>query len=80
MQYTLRKIPKHLDRALRARAKLESKSLNEVAVEAIGRGLGLTDKPVKLRDLADISGTWCSDKKTDVALEEQREIDPELWR
>ena len=54
MQYTLREIPPTLDSELRQRAKAEGKSLNTVAIEALIRGTGLGDSPVRLRDLSDI--------------------------
>ncbi len=51
MQYTIRQIPPRLDRALRAEAKRTGKSLNEVAREALARGLGVSARPQKHRDL-----------------------------
>jgi hypothetical protein len=80
MQYTLRNIPPHLDRVLRQKAKEEHKSLNQVAIDALKRAFGLTDKPVKYRDLSDVAGAWVDDPAFDEALEDQRRIDPELWR
>ncbi len=35
MQYTVRKVPAALDKAIRGKARAEGKSLNEVAVEAL---------------------------------------------
>jgi plasmid stability protein len=80
MQYTLRNIPPELDRALRRRAKEEGRSLNEVAVDALRRALGVAAEPVKHRDLRDVAGSWECDPATDAALEDQRRIDPDLWR
>ena len=80
MQYTLRNIPPYLDDALRQRANDQGKSLNEVAVEILLEGLGMTGKPVKRRDLGDVAGTWETDPEMDAALLEQRQIDPDLWR
>lgn len=54
--------------------------MNDVAVEALLKGLGLGGKPVKHRDLGDIAGTWVDDPEIDEALAEQRRIDPGLWR
>lgn len=80
MQYTLRNVPKHLDRALRAQAKREGKSLNEVVIAALLRSLGVDgDQPVQ-RDLSDIVGTWQSDPDLELILDEQRRVDPGLWR
>ena len=80
MQYTLRNVPSRLDEALRLRARNEGKSLNEVALETLLLGLGLVGEPAKRRDLSDIAGTWAPDPAFDQALDEQRRIDPELWR
>jgi len=39
MQYTIRNVPKTLDEALRRAAREQDKSLNEVAIEALARGI-----------------------------------------
>jgi plasmid stability protein len=57
MQYTLRNIPRKIDKALRAKAKAERKSLNQAALDALKAGLGVPDDPAKKRDLSDIVGT-----------------------
>jgi hypothetical protein len=80
MQYTLRNVPPHLDRALRRRAREQQKSLNEVALDALLAGAGLAAKRVRRRDLRDLVGSWVEDPETEAALAEQRRIDPELWR
>ena len=80
MQYTLRSIPPVVDTLLRRRAREEGRSLNEVALEALQRGLGLAAAPLQQRDLTDIAGTWKTDRTTDSILAEQRQIDPDLWR
>lgn len=80
MQYTLRNVPAHVDRALRERSAREGKSLNEVATEALARGLELDAPSRRHRDLSSIAGSWVRDRDVDRALEEQRRIDPDLWR
>ncbi len=80
MQYTLRNVPRSVDHALRTRAQHERRSLNDVAIEALERGLGLTGQAVKQRDLGDVAGSWRADRATDDALAEQRGIDVTLWR
>jgi hypothetical protein len=80
MQYTLRNVPPQLDEALRSKAREERKSLNEVTLEALLVGTGLAGQPIRHRDLSDIAGSWISDPETDKVLQEQRRIDPELWR
>jgi len=80
MQYTLRNIPPHLDQALREKANREYKSLNEVAIEALSKALGLTERPIKFRDLSTLAGSWQNDGEIAQALAEQRTIDAELWQ
>lgn len=80
MQYTLRNIPETLDAALRERARASGKSLNEVAVEALGRGLGFTREALRHRELGDLAGTWRNDPAFDRAIVDQHAIDDELWK
>ena len=80
MQYTLRNVPPQLDRAFRHRAQEERKCLNEVALEALLQAFALKGEELKRRDLGDVAGSWIDGPKVDRALEEQRKIDPELWR
>jgi hypothetical protein len=80
MQYTLRKIPRAVDAALRRRARAERKSLNTVAIETLARGAGVTEGPMAQRDLADIAGTWVEDPDVDRALARQHRVDKRLWR
>jgi hypothetical protein len=80
MQYTLRRIPKQLDAALRRRARREGKTLNQVTLEALAEGLGLLEEPQKRRSVQDLVGARRKDPELESALEDQRRIDPELWR
>lgn len=80
MQYTIRNVPDHLDAALRSSAQDQGKSLNEVAIEALARGAGLSESPVRRRDLRNIAGTWKKDPAFEAALAVQDTIDPEMWR
>lgn len=79
MQYTLRNVPAAVDRALRALARREGKSLNDVVIGALTRALGLSDQPVRHRDLRDLAGTWQEDPEFDAALAESDRIDAALW-
>ena len=79
MQYTLRNIPNALDEALRRAAREHGKSLNEVAIEALARGAGVTGESRRQRDLGDIAGTWHNDAAFDSALAAQDSIDEEMW-
>lgn len=80
MQYTIRNVPMTLDQALRRRAREKGKSLNEVTVEALARGAGLTEERLQQRDLGDVAGTWRKDAAFDKALAAQHKIDKEMWR
>lgn len=79
VQYTIRGVPNSVDKALRARAKKENKSLNQVALEALQAALGL-DKPKVYTDLDEFIGTWVEDPEFDKAIAEQDQIDEEMWR
>jgi hypothetical protein len=79
MQYTVRRVSKQLDKALRAKAVREGKSLNEVALEALERGMGTRDAPVRYRSLHDLCGRWKDDPEFDAAVADQHCIDPDLW-
>jgi hypothetical protein len=68
------------DRALRDRAKREGRSLDEVAVEALARGVGVANGDVLFHDLDHLIGTWVEDPEFDAIIAEQRQVDPELWR
>lgn len=80
MQYTIRNVPKRLDAALRQVAREQSKSLNEVTIDALARGAGLSEEPTRRRDLSDIAGSWREDPAFDAAVAEQDMIQPDLWR
>lgn len=79
MQYTIRNVPETVDSALRKAARTQGKSLNEMAIEALTRGAGLTGQSIRQRDLADIAGTWREDPAFDRALATQDAVDEELW-
>src|SRR5216110_2273788 len=81
MQYTIRNIPKKVDQALRRKAKRQRRSLNEVAVEALGAGLGIISngERIRYRDLSDFAGTYVKDPGFEQAMKDQDRIDPEMW-
>jgi plasmid stability protein len=80
MQYTIRNVPDILDGALRRAARAQGKSLNEMTLEALARGAGITSESRRQRDLSDIAGTWRKDAAFDNALAEQDTIDKEIWK
>ncbi len=75
MQYTIRDIPEDVDKALRARARSEGKSLNQTVVNALRLGLRLDNLSPKKRDLSDVFGKSKPDPRLDKALAECRQID-----
>ena len=79
-QYTIRNVPDILDQELRERAKRRGMSLNEAAIDALRRGLGISDDVVEYDDLDDLVGTWKKDEAFDQALADQDTIEPGIWR
>lgn len=79
MQYTIRNVPRTLDEALRRAARERGKSLNEVTIEALTRGAGVTGERSPQRDLSDVTGTWRKDPAFDGAVAAQDTIDEEMW-
>ena len=65
---------------LRERARTEGRSLNSVTVDALARGLGLSDSELRYTDLDDLAGTWVSDPEFDRVVAEMDRIDEELWK
>jgi hypothetical protein len=79
-QYTLRAVPAVIDRALRRRAKQESKSLNAVTVEVLARGLALDAKPVEHHELDGLIGSWQEDPAFERAMADFERVDEEAWK
>jgi len=80
MQYTIRNVPDALDEALRGAARKQGKSLNEIAIEALARGAGVTGRRRPQRDLRDVAGSWRNDPEFDRAIAAQHMIDKEIWQ
>lgn len=78
-QYTIRNVPEAIDRELRERAKRKGITLNDAAVEAMKRGLGVAENDVVYGDLDDLIGTWKQDDEFDRAIEEQDKVDTDAW-
>jgi plasmid stability protein len=82
---TIRGIDTSLDQALRKAAKAESNSVNQLVVNILRERFGLAKAPRHTRrhhDLDELFGAWSENHYQDVenALQQQRGIDPELWR
>ncbi|HEV2391280.1 MAG TPA: hypothetical protein VG146_02850 [Verrucomicrobiae bacterium] len=80
VQYTLRGVPKAVDRALRRKSRQEGKSLNTVAVETLAEGLRVGGETLRYDDLQSLVGSWVEDPKFDAAVQAQDTVDPDLWR
>lgn len=78
-QYTIRNVTKQVDAKLRQMSYSEGKSLNDVALEALARGTGVSGDPIIYNDLDSIIGSWKDDPAFDAAIHEQDVIDPKLW-
>lgn len=79
MQYTVRNIPEQLDQELRRLARQEGRSLNDIALQAMARGIGYAPQPARHRDLSGIAGSWKEDPEFEAAVADQDAIDPGLW-
>ena len=81
IQYTVRDVPAHVDRALRRRASEEHKSLNQILREALAKDADDTGTPGVLHhDLDALAGQWDDDRDVDRALAEQDRVDEAMWR
>jgi plasmid stability protein len=79
-QYTIRAVPPAIDKALRERARREGKSLNQLVLEALRRGLGVDAPVAQFHDLDRLIGTWVDDPEFDAAIAAQDTVDEDLWR
>ena len=77
MQHTIRNVPDYLDAILRSSAQKQGKSLNEVTLAALVRGL--SEAPRKHRELADVAGSWRKDSAFDSAIAAQDTAGESIW-
>jgi hypothetical protein len=81
VQYTVRGVPAHVDRALRRQASEEGKSLNQLLRDALtNQAGGDVTSPILHHDLDALAGTWDGDPDFDRALAEQDRVDEAMWR
>jgi hypothetical protein len=81
VQYTVRSVPAHVDKALRRKAQNGRKSLNEVLRDALIREAEGTDVPERVyTDLDALAGTWVDVPGFDDAIEAQDRVEEALWR
>jgi hypothetical protein len=79
-QYTIRGVPRSVDRALRRKAREQGKSLNAFVIEALRTAAGVAAEAPEHHDLDAFIGSWVEDPETEAALREQRTIDEADWR
>ena len=81
VQYTVRSVPAHIDKALRRKAQQGRKSLNEVLRDALIRDAEGTDLPDRVyTDLDALVGVWTDVAGFDEAIQVQDRVDEALWR
>lgn len=78
-QYTIRGVPRSVDRALRKRADDQGRSLNAILLEVLTDAAAVAKAPRVHDDLDHLIGTWVHDPETERALADQRKVDPRDW-
>ena len=78
MTLMLEHLPESLTKALEDRAQREGRSVQEIALDALRKGLEGSELPK--RDLSDIVGTWKDDPAFDQALKDFERVDAEIWQ
>lgn len=80
VQYTIRGIPRDVDRALRQRARQSGKSLNETAIDMLREGLRINGSQRERHEFDDLIGSWVEDPAFEEAMADQDRIDEGMWR
>lgn len=90
MDVTIHDIPIELHQALTVRAAADQSTVAKALVEAAAERLGVKlsqkangaplEKPKKFRDLSFLTEGPPLEPEVIAALEEQRKIDPEMWK
>lgn len=70
-------LPEPLTQALHDRAKVEGRSVQEIAMDAMARGLHVGVPQPKNADFGDVVGTWADDPEFDEAMRDFERLDPE---
>jgi hypothetical protein len=77
IQYTLRGVPREVDRMLRQKAERRKQSLNQVIIdELVEATIGRRHRA----DFTDLAGRWVADPAFDEILAAQRQIDWDRWK
>jgi hypothetical protein len=76
IQYTIRGVPREVDRFLRRQAAQRKKSLNQVILDE----LAVATVGQRRADFSDLVGRWTPDPAFDEILAAQRQIDRDKWK
>ena len=82
IQHTIRDVPESVDSRLREKAAQEQISLNQAALQAMERGLGMADQPIRYRSLRSLlhkpedadRASWTE------ALTQMDRVNPDDWK
>jgi hypothetical protein len=77
IQYTIRGIPREVDRILRQKAARRKLSLNQLVVDELTVA---TVSRKQRADFSDLAGRWTPDPAFDEILAAQRRIDRDKWK
>lgn len=77
IQYTIRGIPREVDRILRQKAARRKLSLNQVVLDELTVA---TVARKQRADFSDLAGRWTPDPAFDEVLVAQRRIDRDKWK
>jgi len=77
IQYTLRGVPREVDRVLREWAERRKTSLNQVIINEL---VEMTIGRKRKADFSDLTGRWVPDPAFDEILAAQRQIDWDRWK
>lgn len=75
--YTVRGVPREVDRALRRKAAQRKQSLNQLIVDELTEA---TIGSPRRADFSDLVGQWTPDPAFDEILAAQRQIDWDMWK
>ncbi len=78
----VRSVPAPLAKALVAERRRTNKSLNQTAIDALARGLGVPVGEPAPNGLEELAGTWTKKDadRFDKAVRAFEQVDGELWR
>ena len=77
IQLTVRNVPAQVKSILVKKAEQEGKSLNTVLVEVLSSVAGQDET---YTDLDFLAGLWIEDPDFDRAIQDQKKIDPDIWK